>query len=389
MIFTSLRKSPRSVFAVPPASRAVLLSGPHPRVGGGVVAHCLALEEALAGLGVEVRHFHVGAGRDEDGSLTAKLAGAGALVRTLPSFARATRGRLVHLNPSFTPKSLLRDAALLRAARLSGARVVVEFHGGMPGDVSGRLARRALSTLCQAADSVVVLTTLQRDALLERAAHLADKLHVIPNGVTLPSLDVRHAAADRQRRPRLLFLSRLLREKGVLDAIRAMTFLDGYDLDVAGDGPALTEARDLVETLGLQHRVTLHGRVGGETKKWLLREASMLVFPSYYPAEGLPIVLLEAFAWGLPIVTCDVPPISFLVGHDQGRLVAPREPRAVANAVAEVLASPSEYTRLSVGNRALAEREYDLNLVARRFLEVYRTVGGATASAETSVGGRS
>lgn len=352
---------------------ALLLSGPHPRVGGGVVAHCAALQGALARLGLQVRQVHVGAGRDEDESLGAKLDGVRALLGGLPTFARQSRGQLVHLNPSFTPKALLRDAALLLAARTSGAQTVVEFHGGMPGDVRHPLGALALRVLC-GADAVVVINRLQEKALGERFPALRDRLHRIPNGVPLPDLNLTAAVRGRLARPELLFMSRLIPEKGVLDAVAALAELPSLILHVAGEGPARPAAEALAAELGVADRVVFHGQVSGEAKAELLRRAAAFVFPTYYPAEGQPIVLLEAFAWGLPVVTCALAPITDLVSPECGRLVPPRDPAAVARGVRELLASPARYEAAARHNRTLAEYEYDLDRVARRFVQLYRQV---------------
>lgn len=356
--------------AAPPIP--LLLSGPHPRVGGGVVAHCGALQGALAALGLKVQQVHVGAGLDGDETLRARLRGAGHLLGSLPGFARRSRGRLVHLNPSFTPKAALRDAALMLAARLQGAPVVVEFHGGLPGNVRGPLGQFAVRQLCRA-DAVVVINRLQERALLGRFPWVRDRLHRVPNGVQLPPLDLDGLIPRRQEGRELLFMSRLLEAKGLLDTVRAMPALPGLTLNVAGTGPAAEPARALAAELGVASRVVFHGHVSGEAKSELLRRCALMVFPSYYP-EGQPIVLLEALAWGLPVVTCAVEPITDLITTECGRLIPPRSPGALALATQELLASPARYGVISRHNRTLAEFEYDLNLVARRFAQLYRQV---------------
>ncbi|CAM4014243.1 glycosyltransferase family 4 protein [Deinococcus marmoris] len=355
-----------------PSQMHLLLSGPHPRVGGGVVAHCGALGDALVRLGLHVQQVHVGAGLDEDQTLGAKLRGVQSLLRGLPNFARRARGQLVHLNPSFTPKAVLRDAALLIAAKVTGAPTVAEFHGGMPDDVPGILGRAALRVLMNA-DALVVINRLQERALAARYPAARGRLHRIPNGVCLPDVDVDQLIDGRLANPTLLYMGRLLEEKGVLDVIRAAAHLPGVQVDVAGDGPALSPAQALASELGIAGRVTFHGHVGGEAKEALLRAASLFVFPSYY-AEGQPIVLLEALAWGIPVITCDLQPLTDLITPECGGLVPPRSPAAVADVARHLLSRPEVYAAAAGHNRALAEHEYDLELVARRFVQLYRQV---------------
>lgn len=363
-----------------PLAAPLLLSSPHPRFSGGVAMHCNALEGAYQARGLDVRRFYVGTGRDEDNSLTAKLHGLQALAASVPRFARAVGGTVVHLNPSFTPKSLVREAALLAVARGRGCRVVVEFHGGSPADAARGLSAAATAWLCRGADAVVVINRLQREQLLARWPDLAPRLHLIPNGVPLPSLEA-GAAARRFARPRLLFLSRLIEEKGPLDAIRAVDLLRGggleVALDVAGDGAAMGQAQDLVRQLGLGGLVTLHGRVDGAAKEELLRQAAIFLFPSYYPAEGLPVAIIEAFAAGLPVIAGDIAPVDTIVEHGRtGLLIPTRQPGAVADAVRGLLGDEATYTRMAASSREVAETEYDLEGIAARFISLYGRVAG-------------
>jgi glycosyltransferase involved in cell wall biosynthesis len=143
-------------------------------------------------------------------------------------------------------------------------------------------------------------------------------------------------------------------------------------LEVAGDGQSLAQARALAQDLQLGDRVTFHGRVEGDAKEALLRDASLLLLPTYYP-EGQPIAVLEAYAWGLPVVACDLEPVSELVRDGvNGRLVAPRDPAAIADAVLGLLADPASYRRYAQINRQTAEAEFDVRRNAARYLALYR-----------------
>lgn len=359
----------------PPALRPLLLSSPHPRFSGGVAMHCNALERVYRTRGLDVRRFYVGTGRDDDNSLNAKLHGLRALAATVPRFARAVEGTTVHLNPSFTPKSLIREGAFLAIARGRGCKVVVEFHGGSPRDAAGGLTGAATKWLCRGADAVVVINRIQHQQLRDRWPSLEPRLHLIPNGVTVPSYEPK-ATSQRFVCPRFLFLSRLIEEKGPLDAIRAVGILRDAGkhvaLDVAGDGEAMERAKELVHQMGLGSQVTLHGRVDGEAKEVLLRQATVFLFPSYYPAEGLPVAVIEAFAAGLPVIAADIAPVNTIVEHGKtGLLVPPRQPHAIAQAMRQLTEDKATYERFSVTSRDVAEREYDLESIAGRFIDLY------------------
>ena len=361
----------------------VILHGPHAKAGGGVLAFCNTLERALnAQQGVGIKRWFIGAATGDGTTAGGAVAGLRALTSSLPPLlALARRGRVLHINTSFTQKALVRDAIFARLARVRGARIVVQFHGGLPEHTADRASRWAMGTL-SSAEALVVINPRQREQLVALQPRTEGRIELIANSVDLPAFDLEAAIASRLAAPRLLFLSRLDARKGILETLHALAELrqGGREmrLDVAGDGPALEPARALAAQLGLGDLVTFHGTVGGEAKARLFREASAFVFPSYYP-EGQPIAVLEAFAWGLPVVAANLEPVASLVPDSvNGLHVPPRDPHAIAEAVTRLLADGDGYATMARANRARAEGEFNSSLAAQRFLRVYRRALTAT-----------
>jgi glycosyltransferase involved in cell wall biosynthesis len=363
----------------------IVLHGPHESAGGGVLAFCEALESGLSSLAAgerpRVMRLNAGAGRGDRTTPGGALAGAWALAASLPAAWRLARpGHVFHLNTSFTQKALVRDALLFLVARSRGCPTVVQFHGGAPADAPDPLSHWATASLCRA-DRIVVLNGRQQRELEARFPGIARKTSRLPNSVVLPPPADAARAEPRLANPRLLFLGRLDPRKGILECVRALVVMRQHGLtpplEVAGDGQTLAEAEALAGQLGLGDQVTFHGRVSGKAKDELLRESSLLLLPTYYP-EGQPIAVLEAYAWGLPVVACDLEPVSELVrDRVNGRLVPPRDPAALAGAVLSLLADEALYRACSETNRRLAETEFDSRRNAARFLDLYRTVASA------------
>ncbi len=110
---------------------------------------------------------------------------------------------------------------------------------------------------------------------------------------------------DRDNRTppvRLLFVGRLVRTKGVRDAIRAMAMLKDRPvvLDILGEGIDRSACSELISELGLQDRVILHGRVPRTRVDEFYRDADIFLFPSYREPGGL--VVAEAMSYGLPAI---------------------------------------------------------------------------------------
>jgi glycosyltransferase involved in cell wall biosynthesis len=353
----------------------IVLVGPPRNVGGGVLAFCDNLERGLQRAAVKTERMWVGTGRSDDNNLEESAQGIKALLKSLPGiWQHCGGGRVVHINTSFTQKALVRDAIVYVMARLRGSRVVVEFHGGLPEQTPDALSVNAIRVLL-GADALVVINDGQRQQFLSMNPGLEHKLHLIANPVDLPMLDMNAMIAARVAGPRLLYLSRVIPEKGLLESLRALGILKRrgvtLGMDVAGDGPAEPDARRIVQEEGLETQVVFHGRVAGEVKDRLFRNASVFMLPSYY-MEGQPIALIEGLAYALPAVVTNMEPLASMVLNGvHGTHVPPRNAEAVADAVQALLQDPDHYVAMARNARELAEREHDLERTTERFLRLY------------------
>lgn len=168
-----------------------------------------------------------------------------------------------------------------------------------------------------------------------------DKLHLVRMGVDAERYP--GGAAERAARPpgplRVLFVGRLVPEKGpalLVEAVRALV-ADSHDVELVlvGAGALQPALRAQVDRGGLQARVRLLGAVGQDDLPELYAWADVFCLPSF--AEGVPVVLMEAMATELPVVTTRIAGIPELVedGVD-GRLVTPGRSDELAAALLEV-----------------------------------------------------
>jgi glycosyltransferase involved in cell wall biosynthesis len=134
-------------------------------------------------------------------------------------------------------------------------------------------------------------------------------------------------------------------------------------LKLVGDGPDRAALEAQVDLLGLGNVVTFLGYRSQDEVAELLAEASALVLPSF--AEGVPVVLMEAMAAGIPVVTTTVAGISELVEDGvSGRLVAPGEEEAFAQAIVDVTASADTAARMGAAGRDRVRSEFNLKAEA-------------------------
>ena len=182
---------------------------------------------------------------------------------------------------------------------------------------------------------------------------------VIPNGVDVDRFRRAVPLARWQDGPRnVLFVGRFEPRKGLLELLKAYRILRKTGCDcrllVVGSGPLAKEARRYIATRRLRG-VEFLGRVGDEEKAQLYKTADVYVSPAT-GGESFGIVLLEAMASGTAIVASDIHGYKGVVRRGrEGLLVPPREPKAIAGAVARLLRDDELRTAMGAAGRARAQ----------------------------------
>jgi glycosyltransferase involved in cell wall biosynthesis len=168
-----------------------------------------------------------------------------------------------------------------------------------------------------------------------------------------------------------VYIGRLVRWKRVDDVLRVLGELGDTTLSIVGSGPEEARLRGLVVELGLEERVELHGAVpAGETSR-LLHESGVLVLPSSY--EGMPHVVLEAFAAGVPVVASDAGGTPELVEHGVSGLLYPcGQLRGLRRAI-ETALRPEVGLRIAAGGAEVA-RQLTVEAMARSTRDVLQEV---------------
>ncbi|HDS74240.1 MAG TPA: glycosyltransferase family 1 protein, partial [Firmicutes bacterium] len=142
---------------------------------------------------------------------------------------------------------------------------------------------------------------------------------------------------------------------------------------IVGGGERLVALKEYADRCGVLDAVTFTGAVDSDTVRDWLHRFDIFVLPSDW--EGLPISLIEAAAAGLPIVATDVGGCPEVVRDgENGFLVPPRDPAAVANAVERLIRDVS--LRDAFGNRAveIAKSEFDIHRLADQTADLYREI---------------
>jgi len=207
------------------------------------------------------------------------------------------------------------------------------------------------------------------------------RIKVIPNGIALAELDradrgiVRREFGISSEAPLLGTIGRLHPQKGVDLLLRALRELKGQfpalKTLIVGEGPALPALRALASDLGLVQDVIFTGLRRDVPN--ILAALDLLVLASRW--EGMPNVVLEAFAAGRAVVATRVGAVEEMVQDGEtGILVPAEDPPALALAIGSLLADPPGRARLAAAGRARVEKEFSLEKMVRLTQELYEDV---------------
>jgi len=217
---------------------------------------------------------------------------------------------------------------------------------------------------------VVCISDFARSQLMALSEPGAwSKLPVIHVGIPIEQFTRRNGGPPDGDPPQVLCIGRLVAEKGQAVLIEAAAALaeqgQAVALTFAGEGPQRRELEGLAEELGVAASVCFKGAVGQEELHSLYEAASVFCLPSF--SEGVPVVLMEAMAMELPVISTTITGVPELIEHGRsGLLVPPGRPDRLAEALRRLFADGSLRRELAAAGREKVIGEFDAEASAAR-----------------------
>ncbi|MDX1511589.1 MAG: glycosyltransferase family 4 protein [Nitriliruptorales bacterium] len=349
-------------------------------IPGGVQIHVRNLARQLLAEGDDVQI--VGAGPPRGGedwigvggsrgipinrSVAPVSLGAGTWKRTLDALADFAPD-VVHIHEPVVP------LVSVAAAWYRGAGLVGTFHAWSENDRLYRAARPLGRAVMKRLDVAIAVGT-DCAAYHARAIGVpASRFRVVPNGVHVSRFAAPARPRDTSRPPRLLFVGRLEPRKGLPVLIRAFVMLKAHHPDarlkVIGDGPERAESEALLPA-HLRDDVEWLGNIDNDLTPAHYAETDIYCSPAR-GGESFGIVLIEGMAAGAAVVASDI--IGYrdvLRGDVDGVLVPPSDPRALANALRDLLDNEAKRFALAQAGNERA-KDFDWPVVTARLKQLY------------------
>lgn len=278
---------------------------------------------------------------------------------------------LIHLHVS-EPTSAKRKLLFFRPAKIFGKRIVVHFHSFSPNStINGPHANLYKELFC-GADAVVVLSNYWKE-VVNAKYHLGDRIKIIYNPCTITLFPEQYEKSNS-----ILYAGALNQRKGYADLIKAFapvaTKYSDWKIVFAGNGE-LEQAMVLSEELGIKNQVVLLGWVSGKNKDRVYKEAKVFCLPSY--AEGFPMAVLDAWSYGLPVITTPVGGIPDIAEDGKNLLLfKPGDINGLSDCIERIIRDEALRVDLSKASKRLADTVFNIDTINNQLGNLYAELIG-------------
>lgn len=289
---------------------------------------------------------------------------------------------LIQTTTSFSSYSVLRDALFILIAKRFKVKIIVFFHGWNLAFAKTIETKyfRIFKSIFFNTNAIIDLSNSNKDKIIawgyNRPVFIETTVvdEELIMGLSLDALKEKYSVNTNKLL--LLFLARIEKTKGIYEAIDAYALLKKkysfIQMIIAGDGKEEHKVKEYVTKMNLTD-IIFTGFVEGPNKKELFLKSQIYILPSY--SEGMPTTVLEAMAFGLPVVTRPVGGIpDFFENGVNGFYNESKDPIVFASLIEKLLLNKPLMEKIAICNFKYAQGRFISNIVVERVERIFKTV---------------
>jgi glycosyltransferase involved in cell wall biosynthesis len=321
------------------------------------------------------RYAHFGAGRtDNQRSDLRWIFRQIALPMEFFRRIKSEKPDVVHINTALNQLSIMRDFALVKAAKTAKRPILIHVHGGkfLAQNFEKKWLEKIAERMLRSADAILVLSDLEKNIIEKRWKNLNVK--VLENAVSIETARIKKRDSNEKT---MIFLGRLHESKGLNEIVEACRILKNENFQFrfkafgAGD---LQDFFTLEMTKILGEKFHFGGVIAGAEKQKQLAESDIFVLPSRY-GEGLPMALLEAMAAQCIVIVSEMASIGAVVKDgENGFTIEPRNVSQLVEKLKKILDGEIDEENTRKNARKTIEEKFDLREYIKKLEIIYAEI---------------
>lgn len=278
---------------------------------------------------------------------------------------------VIHIHMSYKG-SFYRKYAVTKLCKKNNKKVIIHLHGSEFKDFYNNgddKRKRQICELFTIADVSIVLGNDWKQFIKKIAPK--SNVVVVNNAIALPEL----VEKKKNQNLTFLFLGALIKRKGVIDLLTAVQAIKSegitnFKVLIAGSGEEENNLKKYVDENNLGDCIEFLGWIDNTQKPGLLQKSDVLVLPSYN--EGLPIAILEAMSYGLPVISTDVGSIKeAVITEENGRLFKPGDVETMASEMKKMILDGNYWQQSSLKSREICEEKFADRVFFEKVQNIY------------------
>ena len=262
---------------------------------------------------------------------------------------------------------------MMPLAKMMGKKIIAHFHAYSVDSTIKSSLRNRYKYLFSTADRCIVLSEFWRNALVEELDISPDKVTVLYNPCPEVTLNRENSTSINIKEKEILYAGTVNHRKGYDDMIKAFARIayqyPDWKIVFAGNGE-IEQGKALAVKLGIVHQVVFLGWVSGENKDQAFQRAMAFCLPSY--AEGFPMGVLDAWAYGLPVITTPVGGIPDIAEDGKNLLLFnPGDVETLAKQMEKIICN--EQLRISLAEESvrLSNTTFNVQTINKQLGRIY------------------
>ena len=294
-------------------------------------------------------------------------------IRIFPLTNEIKKSDIIHMHMS-ERGSFIRKYIAFKISKRFNKKVIVHMHGAEFKEYyenANNLIKKRIVNLLLNSDYVITLGKNWNDYVKKINPQINS--FILKNAVEVNDTKVSYINNEFN----ILFLAIIDKRKGIYDLVdAAKIILNNYSGDkkikfiIAGSGKEENKIKKAVEESGMNNYFEFTGWITGDEKIKLLKKSQLFVLPSYN--EGLPISILEAISYGLPVISTNVGSINEAIKNDiNGYMLNPGDIIGLVEKIEELVDNYDKWYKLSRNSKRIALEEFDLKKYFKQMDDIY------------------